>query len=92
MSLEESRLLLKMGYSFPETFPLNENDEKALRTVRRKIRNKMSAQASRFKRQNYILNLEKRYELCSQENHRLRDKIIRLQNDKKLVFIFDKLV
>ncbi|CAH8585652.1 unnamed protein product [Heterobilharzia americana] len=82
-SLEECKMLQELGCRLPMRFPLSPADEKAIRTVRRKIRNKISAQASRAKRQKYVLDLERRYALCTEENKQLRRYIYELQEDKR---------
>ena len=76
-------MLLQMGIQLPARFPLNRNEERALRTVRRKIRNKLSAQASRAKRQRYVASLEERLSISDKENQRLRRQIADLENDKR---------
>ncbi|CAL8080219.1 unnamed protein product [Calicophoron daubneyi] len=83
LSAEERKMLSSMGYKMPTRFPLTRTEEKALRTVRRKIRNKLSAQASRLRRQEYIADLEQRIEVSDKENYRLRCQVARLENDKR---------
>uniref|UniRef100_A0A094ZIC7 Cyclic AMP-responsive element-binding protein 3-like protein 1 n=1 Tax=Schistosoma haematobium TaxID=6185 RepID=A0A094ZIC7_SCHHA len=51
LTSEEYKMLQRIGCQLPIKFPLSQTNEKAIRTVRRKIRNKLSAQASRAKRQ-----------------------------------------
>ncbi|KAF8566925.1 hypothetical protein P879_09040, partial [Paragonimus westermani] len=83
LSVEERKMLLSMGVRLPARFPLNRAEERALRTVRRKIRNKLSAQASRVKRQEYMSNLERCMEVSNKENEKLRRQIAQLEGDKR---------
>lgn len=88
LSTEEIKMLRAMGVQMPARFPLNQVQERALRTVRRKIRNKLSAQASRARRQEYVADLEYRVQLSDKENERLRRQVAHLQNDKRCVMLF----
>ncbi|KAH8872290.1 Cyclic AMP-responsive element-binding protein 3-like protein [Schistosoma japonicum] len=83
LTTEERKLLQKIGCQLPIKFPLSQTNEKAIRTVRRKIRNKLSAQASRAKRQKYVIDLERRYSLCTEEIKQLRRQIYELEEDKR---------
>ncbi|THD18721.1 putative camp-response element binding protein [Fasciola hepatica] len=83
LSAEETKMLRAMGIQMPSRFPLSRAEERALRTVRRKIRNKISAQASRARRQEYVTDLEYRVQLSDRENERLRRQVVHLQNDKR---------
>ncbi|OON22622.1 bZIP transcription factor [Opisthorchis viverrini] len=83
LTAEERKMLHSMGIRLPTRFPLTRAEEKALRTVRRKIRNKLSAQASRIRRQEYMVDLERRMALSTKENQRLRRHIETLENDKR---------
>lgn len=53
--------------------------------MRRKIRNKLSAKASRARRQEYLCSLESRVADCHEENQRLRTRIRELEDDNALV-------
>ncbi|XP_053574968.1 cyclic AMP-responsive element-binding protein 3-like protein 2 [Bombina bombina] len=72
---EEKRTLIAEGYPIPTKLPLTKAEEKALKKIRRKIKNKISAQESRRKKKEYMDSLEKRVENCSSENSELRKKV-----------------
>ncbi|XP_038598450.1 cyclic AMP-responsive element-binding protein 3 [Tachyglossus aculeatus] len=72
---EEKRLLEKEGLTLPETLPLTKVEERALKHVRRKIRNKHSAQESRRKKRVYVGGLESRVSVCTAQNQELQKKV-----------------
>lgn len=72
-----------MGQRVPTVFPLTRCEERAIRTMRRKIRNKLSAKASRARRQEYLSRLESRVADCHKENQRLRSRVTELEKDKR---------
>ncbi|VDL86557.1 unnamed protein product [Schistocephalus solidus] len=83
LSAEERRLLSRMGHKVPTMFPLSRSDERVIRAVRRKIRNKISAKASRARRQEYLQTLEMRIHRCHKENERLRSRVGELEKEKR---------
>ncbi|KAM3858780.1 LOW QUALITY PROTEIN: cyclic AMP-responsive element-binding protein 3-like protein 2 [Diretmus argenteus] len=80
---EERRTLVAEGYPVPTKLPLTKAEEKALKKIRRKIKNKISAQESRRKKKEYMDALEKKVETCSNENSELRRKVENLECTNK---------
>ncbi|XP_014856284.1 PREDICTED: cyclic AMP-responsive element-binding protein 3-like protein 2 [Poecilia mexicana] len=80
---EERRTLVAEGYPVPTKLPLTKAEEKALKKIRRKIKNKISAQESRRKKKEYMDALEKKVETCSNENNDLRRKVETLECTNK---------
>ncbi|KAI5101032.1 cyclic AMP-responsive element-binding protein 3-like protein 3-A [Silurus meridionalis] len=76
---DEKKLLFKEGVSLPSQLPLTKFEERILKKIRRKIRNKQSAQESRKKKKEYIDGLESRMAACTVENQELHRKVFQLE-------------
>ncbi|NXG75136.1 CREB3 protein, partial [Baryphthengus martii] len=76
---EERQLLEKEGVPLPTSLPLTKAEEQLLKKVRRKIRNKQSAQDSRRRKKIYVDGLENRVAACTAQNHELQKKVQLLQ-------------
>ncbi|KJH51955.1 bZIP transcription factor [Dictyocaulus viviparus] len=72
LSAEERKTLLQEGYPVPTRLPLSKAEEESLKIVRRKIKNKLSAQESRRKRKEYMDTLESRCQAYFNENNQLK--------------------
>ncbi|NXE14850.1 CR3L3 protein, partial [Lophotis ruficrista] len=68
------------GGSGPDPTPcLPQYEERVLKKIRRKIRNKQSAQESRKKKKEYIDGLESRMSACTAQNQELQRKVLHLE-------------
>ncbi|XP_056613807.1 LOW QUALITY PROTEIN: cyclic AMP-responsive element-binding protein 3-like protein 3-A [Triplophysa dalaica] len=76
---DEKRLLAKEGVALPSQFPLTKYEERILKKIRRKIRNKQSAQESRKKKKEYTDGLESRMASCNAQNEELQRKVFQLE-------------
>ncbi|XP_041086475.1 cyclic AMP-responsive element-binding protein 3-like protein 3-B isoform X1 [Polyodon spathula] len=76
---DEKKLLAKEGVSLPSQLPLTKYEERILKKIRRKIRNKQSAQESRKKKKEYIDGLESRMSACNAQNEELQRKVFQLE-------------
>jgi hypothetical protein len=83
LSDEEKKLLAREGISLPTDLPLTKDEERALKTVRRKIRNKVSAKVSRKRKQEYVEGLEKRVKICTMQNRQLQQKVEKLEKQNQ---------
>jgi len=84
---EEKKLLDLENIIIPEDAPLTKEEEKSLKRIRRKIKNKQSAMESRRRRKEYIENLEKRVKHCTDANHGLKKKVDKLSEDNKSLLL-----
>ncbi|XP_012279781.1 cyclic AMP response element-binding protein A [Orussus abietinus] len=80
---EEKRTLIAEGYPVPTKLPLTKQEEKSLKKVRRKIKNKISAQESRRKKKEYMDGLERRVTLLANENSSYRDRLTALEGTNR---------
>ncbi|XP_074601077.1 uncharacterized protein LOC141855079 [Brevipalpus obovatus] len=81
---EEKKLLRKEGYELSSSKgELTPQDEKVLRKIRRKIRNKRSAQFSRQRKKQYVEELEKKYKECNNENKDLKREVEELKKENQ---------
>ncbi|NXA25686.1 CREB3 protein, partial [Ibidorhyncha struthersii] len=79
LTKEEKWLLDKEGVSLPDCGTLTKTEERLLKRVRRKIRNKQSAQKSHRRKKTYMDTLENRVAACTAQNHELQKKVQQLQ-------------
>jgi len=79
LSDEEKTLLAREGVTLPTNMPLTKEEERTLKAVRRKIRNKISAKESRKRKQGYMDGLEKRVKVCTVQNLQLQKKVENLE-------------
>ncbi|XP_040273641.1 cyclic AMP-responsive element-binding protein 3-like protein 3 isoform X1 [Bufo bufo] len=76
---DEKKLLSKEGVILPTQLPLTKYEERVLKKIRRKIRNKQSAQESRKKKKEYMEGLETRMSACTAQNQELQRKVLMLE-------------
>ncbi|XP_055007738.1 cyclic AMP-responsive element-binding protein 3-like protein 3-A isoform X2 [Boleophthalmus pectinirostris] len=80
---DEKRLLAKEGMTLPSKLPLTKFEERVLKKIRRKIRNKRSAQESRKKKREYVDSLEGRMSASNAHNLELQKRIQQLEETNK---------
>ena len=83
ISEEEKLLLAQEGIELPMDLPLTKAEQQQLKRVRRKIKNKVSAQESRKRKKEYVDGLEKRVEHCTTVNRKLQRKVSTLETENR---------
>jgi len=78
-------MLVSEGYRIPDRLPLSKMEERSLKKIRRKIKNKISAQESRRKKKEYMDRLEERFELYSSELQRWQGRHRELERQNAIL-------
>jgi len=79
---EEKKTLISEGYPIPSKLPLTKAEEKSLKKIRRKIKNKISAQESRRKKKEFVDTLERKVDVAVQdlEDYKKKCELLQKQN------------
>merc|ERR1712038_2117808 len=79
---EEKKTLISEGYPIPSKLPLTKAEEKSLKKIRRKIKNKISAQESRRKKKEFVDTLERKVDVAVQdlEEYKKKCELLQKQN------------
>lgn len=81
---EEREMLATMNIVIPtDALTLTKAEEKALKSVRRRLRNKISAQDSRRKKKEYVDGLEQRVASCTAVNIEMQSKVSKLATENR---------
>ncbi|XP_018021371.1 uncharacterized protein LOC108677630 [Hyalella azteca] len=80
---EEQKLVAKENVKLPSHYPLTKRQERDLKRIKRKIRNKISAQDSRKRKKEYMDKLEEKINLSYRENERLKLQVATLEESNK---------
>ena len=80
---EEKRLLTEEGIVLPTDMPLTKAEQKHLKRIQRKIKNKVSAQESRKRKKEYVEGLEDRVKLSTQRNQQLTKEVDKLRTENR---------
>merc|ERR1712150_1486 len=80
---EEKKTLIAEGYPVPTKLPLSKNEEKSIKKIRRKIKNKLSAQESRRKKKEFVDTLERQVEVTANELEDYRRKCANLERENQ---------
>eukprot|EP00042_Codosiga_hollandica_P036962 m.287068 g.287068 ORF g.287068 m.287068 type:complete len:372 (+) comp55009_c0_seq1:108-1223(+) len=80
---QDRAMLRAEGYDVPDDAILTKDQEKELRKLRRKIKNKLCAQDARRKKKAYLGGLETKVESSSTTNKALQARVKLLENENK---------
>ncbi|KAL5481941.1 hypothetical protein EMCRGX_G022217 [Ephydatia muelleri] len=80
---EEKKMLAEEGIVLPTNMALTKAEQKHLKRIRRKIKNKLSAQESRKRKKDYVDGLEQRVQKCTEINRTLEGKVRGLESENR---------
>ncbi|PAA53837.1 hypothetical protein BOX15_Mlig016135g1, partial [Macrostomum lignano] len=83
LTAEERFTYASEGIPPPTGLPLSAHEEKALKRIRRKLKNKWSAQESRRRKKEYMESLEQRVDQYATENDSLRRRVDQLESSNR---------